>query len=201
MRRGQRRLRLQPRHHLGASANFSRVPRPDHGDDAGRGIRPRVGLGLPHDGDDRHPARPPGSSRRRAARNERRNSITPVGHNPQMGAARPLNLPGTAPSSPPCPSWPPARTTALPPASPTAGPYRPKAPSPRHESKRRTTNDRFTARLPLGASTAPHQIEGNNVNSDWWVYERDAALQTPVATPSTATTATKRTCVSSPTPA
>lgn len=23
-----------------------------------------------------------------------------------------------------------------------------------------------------GASTAPHQIEGNNVNSDWWVYEQ-----------------------------
>ncbi|MGO4681786.1 family 1 glycosylhydrolase [Microbacterium sp. 2MCAF23] len=23
-----------------------------------------------------------------------------------------------------------------------------------------------------GASGAPHQIEGNNVNSDWWVYEQ-----------------------------
>lgn len=23
-----------------------------------------------------------------------------------------------------------------------------------------------------GASTAPHQVEGNNVNSDWWVYEQ-----------------------------
>lgn len=33
-----------------------------------------------------------------------------------------------------------------------------------------------TAQFPpgflWGASTAPHQIEGNNVNSDWWIYEQ-----------------------------
>jgi beta-glucosidase/6-phospho-beta-glucosidase/beta-galactosidase len=27
------------------------------------------------------------------------------------------------------------------------------------------------ARFLWGAATAPHQIEGNNVNSDWWARE------------------------------
>ena len=29
----------------------------------------------------------------------------------------------------------------------------------------------FPAGFLWGASTAPHQIEGNNVNSDWWAQE------------------------------
>ncbi len=29
----------------------------------------------------------------------------------------------------------------------------------------------FPANFLWGASTSPHQIEGNNVNSDWWVRE------------------------------
>ena len=29
-----------------------------------------------------------------------------------------------------------------------------------------------TPRFLWGASTAPHQVEGNNLNSDWWVYEQ-----------------------------
>lgn len=31
---------------------------------------------------------------------------------------------------------------------------------------------RFPAPFLWGAATAPHQIEGNNVNSDWWQYEQ-----------------------------
>ncbi len=46
-----------------------------------------------------------------------------------------------------------------------------------------------------GAATAPHQIEGNNLNSDWWVYEqRMPHLGAAAATRSTATTASRRTC-------
>ncbi|MBY4039163.1 glycoside hydrolase family 1 protein [Rhodococcus fascians] len=30
-----------------------------------------------------------------------------------------------------------------------------------------------------GASSSPHQIEGNNVNSDWWVYEQNSPYFSP----------------------
>src|SRR6516225_5225479 len=30
----------------------------------------------------------------------------------------------------------------------------------------------FPSGFLWGASTAPHQIEGNNVNSDWWAQEQ-----------------------------
>ena len=33
-----------------------------------------------------------------------------------------------------------------------------------------------------GAATAAHQVEGNNINSDWWVKEH--AADTPIAEPS-----------------
>lgn len=36
-----------------------------------------------------------------------------------------------------------------------------------------------TAAFLWGAATAPHQIEGNNLNSDWWVYEQRMPHFTP----------------------
>lgn len=41
---------------------------------------------------------------------------------------------------------------------------------------------RFPASFIWGAATAPHQIEGNNVNSDWW--EREHSPNTDIAEPS-----------------
>src|SRR5579859_2002835 len=34
------------------------------------------------------------------------------------------------------------------------------------------TMNSFPPGFLWGASTAPHQIEGNNINSDWWVQEQ-----------------------------
>ena len=51
-----------------------------------------------------------------------------------------------------------------------------------------TTDDQSTAPLTFpdgflwGTATAAHQIEGGNVNSDWWVFEHQEG--TPVAEPS-----------------
>ncbi len=37
----------------------------------------------------------------------------------------------------------------------------------------------FPEHFLFGAATAAHQIEGGNVNSDWWAFEHDAASEVP----------------------
>ena len=34
----------------------------------------------------------------------------------------------------------------------------------------------FPKNFEWGAATAPHQVEGNNMNSDWWMYEKQGRL-------------------------
>ncbi|BAS12662.1 beta-Glucosidase [Arthrobacter sp. Hiyo8] len=60
------------------------------------------------------------------------------------------------------------------------------------------TMNNFPPGFLWGASTAPHQIEGNNINSDWWLQEQTVPGMEPAATPSTVTTGTPRTWSCSP---
>src|SRR4030042_2570708 len=41
--------------------------------------------------------------------------------------------------------------------------------------------DHFPEGFLWGAATAAHQVEGNNVNCDWWEWERRGKLKEPSA--------------------
>ena len=60
-----------------------------------------------------------------------------------------------------------------------------------------TMSRAFPEGFRWGTATAAHQVEGGNVNNDWWAWEQHArarAASSPAATPATSTTATRPTC-------
>ncbi|MEK7188531.1 MAG: family 1 glycosylhydrolase, partial [Patescibacteria group bacterium] len=40
-------------------------------------------------------------------------------------------------------------------------------------------NFNFPKNFLWGASTSAHQIEGNNINSDWWQWEQNGEVKEP----------------------